>query len=59
MKSNVQQPQRIVALSLSGLKVDKFACLFFILGIMISAWFLHRFIFKHKKIGINTDFFMF
>ncbi|MFC4953890.1 hypothetical protein [Acinetobacter puyangensis] len=45
MKSNVQQPQRVVALSLSGLKVDKFACLFFILGIMISAWFLHRFIF--------------
>lgn len=44
MKSDVQQPQPMEAISLSSLKVDKFACLFFCLGIVLSAWFLHSFI---------------
>ncbi|SDC35202.1 hypothetical protein SAMN05421749_104209 [Acinetobacter marinus] len=44
MKSDVQQPQRMEAISLSSLKIDKFACLFFFLGIVLSAWFLHSFI---------------
>jgi hypothetical protein len=45
MKSNVQQSERVNHIHFSHLKMDKFSCLFFIMGIMISAWFLHRFIF--------------
>ncbi|WP_171492131.1 hypothetical protein [Acinetobacter qingfengensis] len=46
MKSNVQQPQsNMTSLLLSDLKLDKFSVLFFILGSILCAWFLHQFIF--------------
>ena len=45
MKSNVQQPQRIEnSLQFLDLRIDKFACVFFILGSVLCALFLHRFI---------------